>query len=143
MHAVVEGRIRDGDILVIRYEGPRGGPGMREMLGRNQRHRRSRLIGRRRAAYRRPIQRSHAWLHGGTRRAGSRRRRTHCSIEEGDSILIDIAKRTIELEVPAEVIEQRLAKWTAPEPRYKTGVFAKYVKLVSSASEGAITNPAL
>ena len=65
------------------------------------------------------------------------------AIEEGDSILIDIANRKIDLEVPAEVIAQRLAKWTAPEPRYKTGVFAKYVKLVSSASEGAITNPAL
>jgi dihydroxy-acid dehydratase len=63
------------------------------------------------------------------------------AIEEGDSIHIDIAYRTINLEVPAAVIAERLKKWKAPEPRYRSGVFAKYVALVGSASEGALTTP--
>jgi dihydroxy-acid dehydratase len=65
------------------------------------------------------------------------------AVAEGDVILLDIEKRSINLEVPADVIERRLQKWKAPEPRYRTGVFAKYVALVSSASEGAVTTPAL
>jgi dihydroxy-acid dehydratase len=140
MHAVLEGRIRDGDILVIRYEGPRGGPGMREMLGVT-----SAIVGA-------GLSEGVALLTDGRFSGATRGFMVgHVSpeaavggpiaaIEEGDSILIDIANRTIDLDVPASLIEERLAKWTAPEPRYKKGVFAKYVKLVSSASEGAITS---
>jgi dihydroxy-acid dehydratase len=65
------------------------------------------------------------------------------AVEEGDTIRLDIAKRVIDLEVPRETIEARLAKWTTPEPRYRSGVFAKYVALVGSAAEGAITTPGL
>jgi dihydroxy-acid dehydratase len=141
MHAVLAGNIRDGDILVIRYEGPRGGPGMREMLGVT-----SAIVGA-------GLSEGVALLTDGRFSGATRGFMVGhvapeaavggpiAAIEEGDSILIDIANRTIDLEVPAGVIQQRLAKWTAPEARYKTGVFAKYVALVSSASEGAITNP--
>lgn len=139
MHAVLEGRIRDGDILVIRYEGPRGGPGMREMLGVT-----SAIVGA-------GLSEGVALLTDGRFSGATRGFMVGhvapeaavggpiAAIEEGDSILIDITNRTIDLEVPASVIEERLSKWTAPEPRYKKGVFAKYVKLVSSASEGAVT----
>ena len=64
------------------------------------------------------------------------------AVHEGDTIFIDIANRTINLEVPEQVLRERLAKWKAPEPRYRSGVFAKYVALVGSASEGALTTPA-
>ena len=60
----------------------------------------------------------------------------------GDILYLDIAKRIINLEIPKETLETRLKKWKAPEPRYRSGVFAKYVALVGSASEGAITTPA-
>ncbi len=141
MHAVLEGRIAHGDVLVIRYEGPRGGPGMREMLGVT-----SAIVGA-------GLSESVALLTDGRFSGATRGFMVGhvapeaavggpiAAIEEGDSILLDIQKRTIDLEVPAEVIAQRLTAWKAPEPRYKTGAFAKYVKLVSSASEGAVTNP--
>ena len=61
------------------------------------------------------------------------------AVQEGDTIHIDIANRTINLEVSEQVLRERLAKWKAPEPRYRSGVFAKYVALVGSASEGALT----
>ena len=63
------------------------------------------------------------------------------AVEEGDTIRIDIAKRTIDLEVPGNYVRERLTKWKTPEPRYRSGVFAKYVALVGSASEGALTTP--
>jgi dihydroxy-acid dehydratase len=61
------------------------------------------------------------------------------AVQEGDIINIDIEKRTIDLEVAPEVIAQRLKTWTVPAPKYDTGVFAKYIALVSSAAEGAVT----
>jgi dihydroxy-acid dehydratase len=61
------------------------------------------------------------------------------AVREGDSIAIDVAAGTINLEMPAEVVRERLAAWTRPAPRYTSGVFAKYVALVASASEGAVT----
>jgi dihydroxy-acid dehydratase len=63
------------------------------------------------------------------------------AVEEGDIIRLDIAKRVIDLEIPPAAIEDRLKKWKTPEPRYRAGVFAKYVALVGSAAEGAITTP--
>src|SRR5207248_11637391 len=65
------------------------------------------------------------------------------AVEEGDMITIDIEKRSIDLEVTAEAIQDRLKRWKKREPRYRSGVFAKYVALVGSASEGAITAPAM
>ncbi|HSB16405.1 MAG TPA: dihydroxy-acid dehydratase [Bryobacteraceae bacterium] len=140
MTAVTRGEIKAGDVLVIRYEGPRGGPGMREMLGVT-----SAIVGA-------GLGESVALLTDG-RFSGATRglMAGHVAPEafnggpiaavvEGDSILIDIEHRRIELEVPEATVKQRLAAWKAPKPRYKTGVFAKYAALVQSASEGAITS---
>ncbi|HTS50918.1 MAG TPA: dihydroxy-acid dehydratase [Bryobacteraceae bacterium] len=143
MAAVLGGKIHAGDIVVIRYEGPRGGPGMREMLGVT-----SAIVGA-------GLSDSVALLTDG-RFSGATR--GFCvghvapeaavggpiaAIEEGDSIHIDIAGRTINLEIPEATLRERLKKWKAPEPHYRSGVFAKYVALVGSASEGAPTTPAL
>jgi len=143
MAAVLGGKIRAGDIVVIRYEGPRGGPGMREMLGVT-----SAIVGA-------GLSESVALLTDG-RFSGATR--GFCvghvapeaavggpiaAIQEGDSIHIDIAGRSINLEIPEATLKERLNKWKAPEPRYRSGVFAKYVALVGSASEGALTTPAL
>ena len=142
MAAVLGGKIKAGDIVVIRYEGPRGGPGMREMLGVT-----SAIVGA-------GLSESVALLTDG-RFSGATR--GFCvghvapeaavggpiaAIEEGDSVFIDIAGRKINLEVPEATVQERLKKWKAPEPRYRSGVFAKYVALVGSASEGALTTAA-
>ncbi|HLK20524.1 MAG TPA: dihydroxy-acid dehydratase [Bryobacteraceae bacterium] len=143
MAAVMEGRIKAGDIVVIRYEGPRGGPGMREMLGVT-----SAIVG---AGFSETV----ALITDG-RFSGATR--GFCvghvapeaavggpiaAVEEGDIIRLDIANRVIDLEIPKEALEARLKKWKAPAPRYRTGVFAKYVSLVGSAAEGAPTAPGL
>jgi dihydroxy-acid dehydratase len=141
MAAVMGGKIRSGDILVIRYEGPRGGPGMREMLGVT-----SAIVGA-------GLSESVALITDG-RFSGATRgfcvghvapeafvRGPIAAVEEGDTIYLDIAKRIIDLEVPAATVEARLKNWRAPEPRYRTGVLAKYAALVGSASEGAVTSP--
>jgi dihydroxy-acid dehydratase len=143
MAAVMEGRIRSGDILVIRYEGPRGGPGMREMLGVT-----SAIVGA-------GLSENVALITDG-RFSGATR--GFCvghvapeaavggpiaAVEEGDTIRLDIAERVIDLEIPPATLEARLKKWKAPEPRYRSGVFAKYVALVGSASQGAPTAPGL
>jgi dihydroxy-acid dehydratase len=139
MHAVTEGRIRAGDVIVIRYEGPRGGPGMREMLGVT-----SAIMGA-------GLGDSVALITDG-RFSGATRgfMAGHISpeaavggpiaaVREGDTISISIEKRTIELLVSEDELKNRLAKWVKPALKYETGVFAKYVKLVSSAAEGAVT----
>ena len=137
--AVRDRRIRAGDVIVIRYEGPRGGPGMREMLGVT-----AALVGE-------GLGESVALLTDG-RFSGA----THglmaghvapeaavggpiAAVREGDSIVFDVERRTLELEVSAAEIAARLRSWTAPKPRYTAGVFAKYAALVSSAAEGAVT----
>jgi dihydroxy-acid dehydratase len=142
MAAVTEGRIRAGDIVVIRYEGPRGGPGMREMLGVT-----GAIVGAGLSA-------SVALVTDG-RFSGA----THgfmvghvapeafnggpiAGLVEGDTISIDIAARKIDMEVAPETLAQRLAAWKAPEPRYRSGVFAKYCALVASAADGAVTSTA-
>jgi dihydroxy-acid dehydratase len=138
--AVNEGKIQPNDVIVIRYEGPRGGPGMREMLLVT-----SAVIGA-------GLGDSVALLTDG-RFSGA----THgfmaahitpeayvggpiAALREGETIDIDVDAGTLNLKVPADEIARRLAAWKAPEPRYKTGVFAKYVALVGSASEGAVTS---
>jgi dihydroxy-acid dehydratase len=141
MAAVMNGKIRAGDVIVIRYEGPRGGPGMREMLGVT-----SAIVGS-------GLSDSVALVTDG-RFSGATKgfMAGHiapeaavggpiAAVEEGDTIYLDIAKRIINLEIPESTLQERLAKWKTPEPRYRSGVFAKYVALVGSAAEGAITNP--
>ena len=140
MHAVLAGEIKPNDVLVIRYEGPRGGPGMREMLGVT-----GAIVGA-------GLSESVALLTDGRFSGATRGFMVGhvapeaanggpiAAVEEGDRITIDIENCKIELDVDPAVVAARLAKWTAPAPRYKVGVFAKYVKLVSSASEGAVTS---
>src|SRR5260221_2224966 len=141
MAAVMSGKIRAGDVIVIRYEGPRGGPGMREMLGVT-----SAIVGS-------GLSDSVALVTDG-RFSGATKgfMAGHiapeaavggpiAAVEEGDTIHLDIAKRIINLEIPENTLSERLKKWKAPEQRYRSGVFAKYVALVGSAAEGAITNP--
>jgi dihydroxy-acid dehydratase len=140
MTAVTGGRIRPGDVLVIRYEGPRGGPGMREMLGVT-----GAIVGA-------GLGESVALLTDG-RFSGA----THgfmighvapeaadggpiALVREGDLIHIDLDQRRIDVEVSAEELERRRSEWRPPEPRYRTGVFAKYIKTVSSAAQGAVTS---
>ena len=130
-----------GDVVVIRYEGPAGGPGMREMLGVT-----AALVGE-------GLGESVALLTDGRFSGG-----THglmighvapeaalggpiAIVEEGDTITIDVERKALDLDVPADEIARRRAAWTPPPPRYSSGVFAKYAALVSSASEGAVTTP--
>ncbi len=137
--AIKKGKIKPNDVIVIRYEGPRGGPGMREMLhvsgalqgaglgesvalmtdGRFSGATHGFMIGHivPEAAVRGPI----------------------AAVRNGDTISIDVKKRRLDLEVPASEIKKRLAKWKAPKPRFTTGVFAKYAAGVADASVGAYT----
>ena len=141
MEAAQNGRINEGDVVVIRYEGPKGGPGMREMLGVT-----AALVGQ-------GLGESVALLTDG-RFSGATRglmaghvapeaahRGPIAALEEGDTITFDIENRTLSADISGEEIEDRLKGWTDPEPRYEAGVFAKYAALVSSASEGAVTRP--
>jgi dihydroxy-acid dehydratase len=140
-HAAVEaGKINPNDILVIRYEGPRGGPGMREMLAVTAAVKGipelsetvALLTDGRFSGATRGLMAGHvapeAQLGGPI-----------AAVHEGDLITFDIKKRELTLEVPAEEIAKRLKAFKAPAPRYKRGVFAKYANSVSSASEGAVT----
>jgi len=140
MAAVQGGKIYAGDVVVIRYEGPRGGPGMREMLGVT-----GAIVGV-------GLSDSVALLTDG-RFSGA----THgfmiahvspeaanggpiAAVQEGDMILVDVDAGVLNLEVAPEEMHRRLAAWESPSPRYKSGVFAKYTALVGSASEGAVTS---
>ena len=143
MTAVTRRQILAGDVVVIRYEGPRGGPGMREMLGVT-----AALVGE-------GLGESVALLTDGRFSGATRglmaghvapeaaRGGPVAALQEGDIIVFDIENRRLDVELSDEVIKQRLSKWRAPKPRYTSGVFAKYAALVSSASQGAITRPEL
>ncbi|MBI4499385.1 MAG: dihydroxy-acid dehydratase [Chloroflexi bacterium] len=143
MAAVTQGRIQPGDVVVIRYEGPRGGPGMREMLGVT-----AAIVG---AGLGESVAlltdgRFSGATHGlmaGHVAPEAARGGPIAAVEEGDPVVFDIAARRLDLEVPEETVRTRLARWTPPAPRYTRGVFAKYLSLVSSASDGAITHPPL
>ena len=137
--AIKKGKLKPNDVIVIRYEGPRGGPGMREMLhvsgalqgaglgesvalmtdGRFSGATHGFMIGHivPEAAVRGPI----------------------AAVRNGDTISIDVKKRRLDLEVTAAEMKKRLTKWKAPKPRFTTGVFAKYAATVSDASVGAYT----
>ena len=138
--AVEAGRIKPNDVLVIRYEGPRGGPGMREMLAVTAAIKGipelsetvALLTDGRFSGATRGLMAGHvapeAQLGGPI-----------AAVHEGDTITFDIPGRKLTLNVPDAEIASRLAAWKAPEPRFKTGVFAKYASSVSSASLGAVT----
>jgi dihydroxy-acid dehydratase len=138
--AVVDGQIKEGDCVVIRYEGPKGGPGMREMLGVT-----GAIVG---AGLAEKVSlitdgRFSGATHGhvvGHIAPEAAVGGPIAAVRDGDTILIDPAKRRLDLDVPADEMRRRLAATKAPPPRYKTGAMAKYAKLVSSASEGAVTS---
>ena len=141
MRAVTHSEIESGDVVVIRYEGPRGGPGMREMLGVT-----GAIVGA-------GLGETVALLTDGRFSGATRGLMVgHVTpeaasggpiavLQEGDNIIIDIEARRLDVELPDAEIAARLAKWQEPVPRYTSSVFAKYAALVSSASEGAITRP--
>ncbi|MEW1677556.1 dihydroxy-acid dehydratase [Streptomyces noursei] len=141
MAAVQAGRIRRGDIVVIRYEGPRGGPGMREMLGVT-----AALVGRGLGP--------HVGLVTDGRFSGASRglMAGHvapeaavggplAALRDGDQVTIDLLRRELSVALSASEMTDRLAAWTAPRPRYDSGVLGKYGALVSCASVGAVTTP--
>jgi dihydroxy-acid dehydratase len=139
MDAILAGKVNPGEVVVIRYEGPKGGPGMREMLA---------VTGAMKGAGRGG---DCALVTDGRFSGG-----THgfcighvapeavdggpiAFVRDGDRIVIDTVGHTIDLDVPADELERRRAEWKVPEPRYTTGVLAKYARLAQGAERGAIT----
>jgi dihydroxy-acid dehydratase len=141
MSAVTSGMIKAGDAVVIRYEGPRGGPGMREMLGVT-----GAIVGA-------GLGETVALLTDGRFSGATQglmvghispeaaRGGPIAALQDGDTIVFDIAARRLDVELSDAQIAARLSNWVEPDPHYTSGVFAKYAVLVSSASEGAITQP--
>jgi dihydroxy-acid dehydratase len=140
MEAILSGKIVKGDVIVIRYEGPRGGPGMREMLGPT-----AAIMGR-------GLGKEVALITDGRFSGG-----THgfvvghvtpeayeggpiAIIKNGDPITLDAKKREINLNIPAAEIKKRLKAWKKPKPNYPRGVLAKYANTVRPAAEGAVTD---
>jgi dihydroxy-acid dehydratase len=139
MRAVIGKSIHAGDVVVIRYEGPRGGPGMREMLdvtgaivGEGLGESVGLLTDGRFSGA------THGLMAGHVAPEAARGGPI-AALANGDVVVFDIEKRRLDVELSDAEIQKRLANWHEPEPRYKSGVFAKYAALVSSASEGAIT----
>jgi len=140
--AVRSRQIKPGDVVVIRYEGPVGGPGMQEMLAVT-----GALVGE-------GLGDSVALITDGRFSGGTHGLMIgHIApeaalggpiglVEEGDEIVIDVDRKALDLAVPESVLAERRARWTAPRARYPGGVFAKYAALVSTASEGAVTTGA-
>jgi len=139
LEAILAGRVKKGDVVVIRYEGPAGGPGMREML-----HVTGAIVGEglgddvALVTDGRFSGATHGFMvghvspeafHGGPLAA----------LREGDTVVIDVDARELRVELSDDEIAARLSDWSPPEPRYLSGVMAKYAALVSSASEGAVT----
>jgi dihydroxy-acid dehydratase len=138
--AVKDHKIKEGDVVIIRYEGPKGGPGMREMLAVT-----AAIVGE-------GLGGTVALMTDG-RFSGA----THgivighiapeafvggpiAAVQNSDRITIDVAKRKLTLEISAAELKKRMKKWKAPRPHYTSGVMAKYARDVSSASVGAVTN---
>jgi dihydroxy-acid dehydratase len=143
LSSILDGTVKAGDVVVIRYEGPKGGPGMREMLAPT-----SALMGK-------GLGKEVALITDGRFSGG-----THglvvghitpeaylggllAIVKNGDTITIDAEKRVVNLDLPAGEIKKRRAAWKPPAPRYTRGVLAKYAHLVNSASEGAVTDSRL
>jgi len=140
LKAILGGGIKKGHVIVIRYEGPKGGPGMREMLAPTS------------AVTGRGLSNDVALITDGRFSGG-----THgfvvghitpeayeggviAVVKNGDTIVIDARRREINLNVSKTELRKRLAAWTKPRPKVDKGVLAKYAKLVNSASEGAVTD---
>jgi dihydroxy-acid dehydratase len=141
LEAVLDGQVRPGEVVVVRYEGPAGGPGMREMLDVT-----AALVGRGLGA-------SVALVTDG-RFSGATRglmvghvapEAARCgplaALRDGDVIVVDAARRRLDVELDDAELKRRLDGWTPPPPRYQGGVFAKYAATVASASDGAVTRP--
>ena len=140
LKGILEGTVVKGDVLVIRYEGPRGAPGMREMLSPT-----SAIMGK-------GLGEDVALITDGRFSGGSHgfvvghvtpeaiEGGPIAIVEDGDRIAIDAEANTVSIELSDEEIQQRLAAWKKPEPRYTRGVLAKYASQVTSASEGAVTD---
>jgi dihydroxy-acid dehydratase len=141
LDAILAGSIEPGTVVVIRYEGPKGGPGMREMLA---------VTGAMKGAGRGG---DCALITDGRFSGG-----THgfcvghvapeavdggpiAFVADGDRIVIDVPAKSIDLDVDPSVLAQRRTEWKIPEPRYRTGVLAKYARLVTGAERGAVTEP--
>ena len=141
MQAVTSKQIKAGDVVVIRNEGPKGGPGMREMLGVT-----AAIVGE-------GLGETVALLTDGRFSGATRGLMVGhvapeaalggpiAAIQEGDIINIDVTTRKLDVEISDATLQERMKSWKPLEPRYDTGVFAKYAALVSSASEGAVTRP--
>ena len=140
MAAIMDGKVQKGDVVIVRYEGPKGGPGMREMLSPTS------------AINGRGMSQDVALLTDGRFSGGSHgfvvghvTPEAHLGgpialVKDGDTITIDAESEEVILEVSKEVLTQRRAQWTAPKPYTERGTLAKYAQLVSSASEGAVTD---
>jgi dihydroxy-acid dehydratase len=140
MDAIMARKIKAGDVIVIRYEGPKGGPGMQEMLAPT-----AALIGQ-------GLGESVGLLTDGRFSGGTWGMVVgHVApeayeggpialVKNGDSITIDAHKRLIQLDVTAKELAARRKQWKAPKPRYTRGLMAKYMRQVSSASQGAVTD---
>jgi dihydroxy-acid dehydratase len=143
LKAILNGTVKAGHVMVIRYEGPKGGPGMREMLSPT-----SAIMGK-------GLGKEVALITDGRFSGGSHGFVVgHITpeayvggplaiVKNGDSITIDAEKRELSLGIAAKEIRARLKKWRAPKPRYTRGVLAKYAKLVNSAHLGAVTDAEL
>lgn len=137
---ILDGTVQKGDVIVIRYEGPQGGPGMREMLSPT-----SAVMGK-------GLGNDVALITDGRFSGGSHGFVVgHVTpeafvggpialVQDGDPILIDADKRLIELKISEQVFDKRKAEWVAPEPKYTRGVLAKYAKTVKSAAHGSVTD---
>jgi len=141
LDAILAGRIRKGDVIVIRYEGPQGGPGMREMLAPT-----SAIMGRGLGAEVALI--TDGRFSGGTHGFVVGHITPEAAlggplalVRNGDRIVIDAVARVVTLEVPARELAARRKSWRRPRARYTRGVLAKYARLVGSASAGAVTDP--
>jgi dihydroxy-acid dehydratase len=140
LDAVLAGKINPGDVIVVRYEGPKGGPGMREMLAPT-----AAIIGA-------GLGDSVGLITDGRFSGGTYGMvvghvapeayvgGTIALVQEGDLITIDAPARSLQLNVPDEELARRRAAWQPPQPRYTSGVLAKYASLVSSSSLGAVTD---
>lgn len=140
-HAIMEKKITEGDVVVVRYEGPKGGPGMREMLAVT-----AAIVGQ-------GLKDSVALITDGRFSGASHGMMVgHVSpeaavggpialLKDGDVIVLDVGKRSLSVELSDEELGARKERWTPPAPRYTRGVFAKYAKLVTSASKGAVCVP--
>jgi len=140
LQKILDGGVKKGDVIVVRYEGPKGGPGMREMLSPT-----SAVMGK-------GLGKDVALITDGRFSGGSHGFVVgHITpeaytggpialVKNGDTIVIDAKKRTIDLQISQREMNARKKAWKQPKPRYRKGVLAKYAKMTSSASEGAVTD---